>query len=132
MDQEKKKEKLREYLVCRGRLERKCEEARRWRSLAQGAEPDLSNRLKVTVMEIDAECEALAGRTQRARGQLMAALEGLEDSRLRELLEAYYVEGKTTDQICRERGWSRRYVLRLRGEAIRKVFGQVQKSAEKC
>ena len=44
-------------------------------------------------MEIDAECEALAGRTQRARGQLMAALEGLEDSRLRELLEAYYVEG---------------------------------------
>ena len=122
MDQEKKKEKLREYLVCRGRLERKCEEAGRWRSLAQGAEPDLSNRLKVTVMEIDAECEALADRTQRARGQLIAALEAMKDLRLREILEAYYVEGKSTDQICREKGWSRRYVLRLRGEAIGKIF----------
>ena len=81
-------------------------------------------------MEIDAECEALAGRTQRARGQLMAALEGLEDSRLRELLEAYYVEGKTTDQICRERGWSRRYVLRLPpwtpGEGQRVRWGAVR------
>lgn len=118
MTLEEKKERLRAYTSQMVRLERKCEEAARWASLAETGEPDGSNPLKITVIQIRDECEQLAEQVKRLRQQLIFAFEQLPGSRYRDVLEMYYLQGMNTTQIGRMRGWSGRYVRRLRSEAI--------------
>lgn len=121
MDLYEKKRKLREYNIMLGRLERKCEDAGRWACMAENGEPDGSNRIKSTALDIRAECERLAEKTNVLRLRLSKALELMPNERRRQVLEFYYLNGFDTSHICDETGWSKRYVQQLHSEAIKEL-----------
>lgn len=121
MNIEQKKDRLLEYVAQLGRLERKCEEVARWDSLAEAGEPDSSNNIKVTAIQIRSECETLAKHVQTLRSRLVVALGCLQDARQREVLELYYLNASTTHDIQLAKGWSSRYIRRLRTEAIKSL-----------
>lgn len=118
---EEQKRRLDEYNVQMGRLERKCEEAARWTSMAEGGEADSSNRIKVTAMQMRSECEDMAEHVRQLRAQLVSAFEQVTDARQREVLELYYLQGRSTKDIQSLRVWSSRYIRRLRTEAIQSL-----------
>lgn len=121
MNLEQKKDRLLEYAAQLGRLERKCEEVARWDSLAEAGEPDSSNNIKVTAIQIRSECEVLAKNVQALRSRLVAALNCLRDARQREVLELYYLNTSTTHDIQLAKGWSSRYIRQLRTKAIQSL-----------
>lgn len=121
MDYSQKKEKLREYIVALGRLERKCEDASRWAAMAENGEPDGSNRIKSAALDAREDCERLAGQANDLRLQLSGALERMPTERRRQVLEYYYLNGFSTSRICTETGWSKRYIQQLHSEAIREL-----------
>lgn len=121
MNKDQKIEKVRAYIITLGRLQRKCEEAARWDSMSEGCELDGSNLMKTTSIQIRAECEQLAAKTNALRQCLASALEQMPNERRREVLELFYLSGLGTAQICQRTGWSKQYVLRLRSEALEEL-----------
>ena len=57
----------------------------------------------------------------RIKRQAIAAIDAVEDARYRELLELYYIDGKTWEQVAERMGYDRRWVTRLHGMALQKV-----------
>ena len=53
--------------------------------------------------------------------QAIAAIDAVDDARYRELLELYYIDGKTWEQVAERMGYDRRWVTRLHGMALQKV-----------
>ena len=102
MDRKEKQRRAQRYLLALARLERKCEEAARWESIAEGS----------------AECEELTRQVQELRGDLMRAIGGMNNEKYREVLEALYLAGDSVEDFCRQKGWSRRYVVNLKAQAL--------------
>lgn len=103
MTLEEKKNKLRKYAIAIDRLARKCREADRWDSMAEGTggivqagrrrgEPDV---IKETAIAVRQECEQLASEANDLRRELVTALDQVADDERRELLERKYLEGKS-------------------------------------
>ena len=120
MEQEKKKELLMEYLLLMERLEHTCQEARRWRELSRWAETEASGSIKTTAIQLAEECEELAWRTNQARKRLRRKIDQIRSPRLRELLEALYLEGIPQEEFRARKGYSKGYFRQLRGQAIQR------------
>ena len=127
MTLEEKKNKLRKYAIANDRLARKCREADRWDSMAEGTggivqagrrrgEPDV---IKETAIAVRQECEQLASEANDLRRELVTALDQVADDERRELLERKYLEGKSNAQLSAEYGVCERTVRRRLGTAIR-------------
>ena len=50
--------------------------------------------------------------------RLGAAIRAVEDDRLSEVLELYYIDGFTWDQVAERMGLDKRWVFRLHGRAL--------------
>ncbi len=118
MDRKEKQRRAQRYLLALARLERKCEEAARWESIAEGSDPGGRNQVKVAALHIRAECEELTRQVQELRGDLMRAIGGMNNEKYREVLEALYLTGDSVADFCRQKGWSRRYVVNLKAQAL--------------
>ncbi len=118
MNRKEKQRRAQRYLLALARLERKCEEAARWESIAEGSDPGGGNQVKVAALHIRAECEELTRQVQELRGDLMRALEQMQTERLREVLEWCYLSGRPLSKICEQKGWSFRYGYQVRSEAL--------------
>ena len=118
MDRKEKQRRAQRYLLALARLERKCEEAARWESIAEGSDPGGKNQVKVAALHIRAECEELTRQVQELRGDLMRAIGGMNNEKYREVLEALYLAGDSVEDFCRQKGWARRYVVNLKAQAL--------------
>ena len=118
MNRKEKQRRAQRYLLALARLERKCEEAARWESIAEGSDPGGRNQVKVAALHIRAECEELTRQVQELRGDLMRAIGGMNNEKYREVLEALYLTGDSVADFCRQKGWSRRYVVNLKAQAL--------------
>ncbi len=118
MNRKEKQRRAQRYLLALARLERKCEEAARWESIAEGSDPGGKNQVKVAALHIRAECEELTRQVQELRGDLMRAIGGMNNEKYREVLEALYLAGDSVADFCRQKGWSRRYVVNLKAQAL--------------
>ena len=121
MNLEEKKEKLRAYQLTVARLERKCEEAARWDSLARAGEEAGTSRIRTTALQLRDECEQLAVKANVLRLRLTTALDQLPDPVQRELLEVYYLSGISTRGLAARNGWSERYTRRMLAAAVNQL-----------
>lgn len=71
---------------------------------------DLEKRLNAEIREM---C-----RTKQAA---LDAIDAVEEANLREVLELYYLDGYTWDQVAQTMGYDRRHVTRLHGIALGKI-----------
>lgn len=131
-NQEKKKALLKYQLTVReaGRLE---EEIQRWRSRAEKttavmklvpAGSDAGRSLETAVEQINELAEQLGKRRQEAvqlRQMVEAAIDGVEDERLRDLLRMRYIDDDTWEQIAVKMDYSFRQVTRMHGCALEKI-----------
>ena len=118
MNRKEKQRRAQRYLLALARLERKCEEAARWESIAEGSDLGGKNQVKVAALHIRAECEELTCQVQELRGDLMRAIGGMNNEKYREVLEALYLAGDSVADFCRQKGWSKRYTLQLKARAL--------------
>lgn len=128
MTLEEKKNKLRKYVIAMDRLARKCREADRWDSMAEGTGKGLlqaggqrggPDAIKETAISVRQECEQLASEVNSLRRELMGALALVSDDERREILERKYLEGKSNAQLSVEYGVCERTIRRRLGTAIR-------------
>ena len=57
----------------------------------------------------------------RVKQSAMDVIDRVEEARLREVLELYYIDGFTWDQVAQRMGLDLRWVFRLHGRALLKV-----------
>lgn len=114
------------------KLERRSDEARRWREMASRASGsvvtigngspgqrgnDIGGML-ATAEGIHQECDELAALAGSYRAELRAALALLPNPRHRDLLEAVYIDGKTVERIAGELNRSAKTVANQIGLAV--------------
>lgn len=121
--------KMRQYLLARDRLQRKCEEANRWQSIRaeltalRGARPDGRNRSgggqEDALLELREELERAALETRELRRELQEALAQMPDGDLRGLLEERYLVGRSKRELMEHYYLSERSLRRRLGQAVR-------------
>lgn len=121
--------KLRQYLLARDRLQRKCEEANRWQSIRaeltvlRGARPDGRSRSgggqEDAFLELREELEHAALETRELRRELQEALAQMPDGDLRGLLEERYLVGRSKRELMEHYYLSERSLRRRLGQAVR-------------
>lgn len=130
MTSQQKKESLLKYREAIREAERLENEMRRWRSRAEKVTAALkmtpsggpgSRSLEDAVDCIDALAVQLGAAQRRAvdlRRGIEAAINQVEDGRLRELLRRRYIDGDTWESIAVKMDYSYMHVCRLHGDAL--------------
>ena len=133
MTSQQKKESLLKYREAIREAERLENEMRRWRSRAEKVTAALkmtpsggpgSRSLEDAVDCIDALAVQLGAAQRRAvdlRRGIEAAINQVEDGRLRELLRRRYINGDTWEKVAAAMGYQYRWVLALHARAISEI-----------
>ena len=58
------------------------------------------------------------------------AIDQVEEARLREVLELYYIDGYTWEQVAQRMGYDKSWVFRLHGRALQRI--EVPEEGETC
>lgn len=78
---------------------------------------ETADRLLALERKVNARIRELCDLKEKA----MALIEGVEEPRLREVLELYYIDGLTWEQAARRMGYSVRNVTYLHGVALQRI-----------
>lgn len=73
------------------------------------------------VIELERRVNARIREMVRQKQAAMDAIDRVEEARLREVLELYYLDGYTWEQVAEQMGMSDRHVKRLHGVALLRV-----------
>lgn len=73
------------------------------------------------LIELEKRVNARIREMCRYKRAAMDAIDRVEEARLREVLELYYIDGFTWDQVAERMGTDIRWVYRLHGKALMKV-----------
>ena len=73
------------------------------------------------LMELERDVNARVRDMCRLKRLAQGAIDRVEDARYRELLELYYIDGYTWEQVAETMEYDVRHVTRLHGEALLKV-----------
>lgn len=73
------------------------------------------------VIELEKRVNARIREMVRQKQAAMDAIDRVEEARLREVLELYYLDGYTWEQVAEQMGMSDRHVKRLHGVALLRV-----------
>lgn len=73
------------------------------------------------VIELEKRVNARIREMVRHKQAAMDAIDAVEESRLREVLELYYIDGLTWDKVAETMQLDRRWVTRLHGKALLKI-----------
>lgn len=73
------------------------------------------------VIELEKRVNARIREMVRHKQAAMDAIDAVEESRLREVLELYYIDGLTWDKVAETMQLDRRWVTRLHGRALLEI-----------
>ena len=127
---EDKKRELCRYRLLVQRIERKKQERQRWLDIGTKITPIYSDMPKSAVESNKVEqagmeraqiagelAQDICGLAKEKR-RIEEAISGVEDERLRLILEKHYIDGLTFEQIAENMGYSWRYIMILKKEAL--------------
>lgn len=78
---------------------------------------DTANALIDLEMQMNARIREMC----KLKRLAMEAIEAVEEARYREVLELYYLDGFTWEQVAEQMGYDLRWIYRLHGRALRKI-----------
>ena len=73
------------------------------------------------LIELEKRVNARIRELVRLKHAAMDAIDRVEDARLREVLELYYLDGYTWDRVAETMETDKRWVFRLHGKALQKI-----------
>ena len=73
------------------------------------------------LIELEKMVNARVREMCRIKRLAMEAIESVDDMRYREVLELYYLDGFTWEQVAQQMGYDVRHITRLHGKALLKV-----------
>lgn len=127
---EKKKRSLKRYkknLACIGRLEDKLalldERIKSVKTpslsgMPRGGTPITSADLIADKIELEERIERLKRKKSDLKRQILEEIDSLEDPRYCEILEAFFIDCLSLDDIADQEGYTVRHVYRLYSEAV--------------
>ena len=74
-----------------------------------------------TLIELERVVNARIREMCRVKRLAMEAIEAVEEMRLREVLELYYLDGYTWEKVAETMGYDVRHITRLHGKALLKI-----------
>lgn len=72
-------------------------------------------------LDIAAHCSELGREAQKAKDEILEAIDSLEELEQRRVLRLKYVDGKTYQQIADHLHYSKRQIYRIHGRALKRV-----------
>lgn len=127
---EKKKRSLKRYrknLACVNRLEEKLvlldERIEGLKSpnlsgMPRGGTPISIDELISDKIELEKRIKRLKIKKKNLKSEILEEIDSLDDPRYCEILEAFFIECKTLDDIAEDEGYTLRHVYRLYSEAV--------------
>ena len=73
------------------------------------------------LIELEQRVNARTRELVRCKLAAIDAIDAVEEARLREVLELYYIDGMTWEQVAQRMGLDLRWVFRLHGKALQKI-----------
>lgn len=129
----KKKRSLKRYrnnLACIGRLEEKLtlldERIKSVRSpnysgMPRGGTPVTIEELLSDKVDLEKRIDRLKVKNKKVKDQILEEIDSLEDSRYCEILEAYFIDCMSMEDIAEEMGYSTRWAYDLYSEAVEEL-----------
>jgi predicted DNA-binding protein YlxM (UPF0122 family) len=129
----KKKRSLKRYrnnLACIGRLEEKLtlldERIKSVRSpnysgMPRGGTPVTIEELLSDKVDLEKRIDKLKVKNKKVKDQILEEIDSLEDPRYCEILEAYFIDCMSMEDIAEEMGYSTRWAYDLYSEAVEEL-----------
>lgn len=127
---ESKKRSFRRYrknLSLIDRLEKKLEllelrisspRSPKFSDMPRGGKPVTTEELILEKIELEDRIKRLRNKGRNIKTDILAEIDTLEDDRYAEVLESYFIDGYTIEEIADIKGYSTRHVYKLYADAI--------------
>lgn len=121
-EEQKKRAFLSVYQEAERTMELKLRElrrVRRWSEELRTLAPRDQNAAKDRIRSVEMELDSAVAHWSRRRRSVAAAIDGVNDPHLREILTRRYLHGEPLGQIADAMHYSQRHVMRLHRDALR-------------
>lgn len=127
---ERKKRSLKRYkknLACIGRLEEKLNllderiksvKSPNYSGMPRGGTPVTIEELLSDKIELEERIKRLKGKSKNLKRDILEEIDSLEDPRYCEVLEVFFIECLSLEEIAENEGYTIRHVYRLYSEAV--------------
>lgn len=127
---EKKKRSLKRYkknLACINRLEDKLKilderitsvKSPNYSGMPRGGIPVSNEELLTDKIELEERIKRLKVKSKNLKNEILEEIDSLEDPRYCEVLEAFFIENISLEDIAENEGYTTRHVYRLYSEAV--------------
>ena len=127
---EKKKRSLKRYkknLSCIERLEAKLEtldtrmtsvRSPKLSDMPRGGQPVTTEDMILEKIELEERIERLKAKSKKLRSETLEEIDRVEDPRYSEILEGFFIECKSLEEIAENTGYTIRHVYRLYSEGV--------------
>jgi DNA-directed RNA polymerase specialized sigma subunit len=128
-----KKRSLKRYrynLACIDRLEEKLNlldakiksvRSPNYSGMPRGGTPVTIEELLSDKVDLEKRIKRLKDKSKKVKDQIVEEIDSLEDPRYCEILEAYFIDRMSIEDIAEEMGYSTRWVYDLYSEAVEKL-----------
>lgn len=90
----------------------------KYSDMPRGGTPVTVEDLILDKAELEERIERLRAKGRDLRSEIMAEIDTLEDTRYAEVLESFFIDGYTLEEIADNEGYTVRHVYRLYSEAV--------------
>ena len=90
----------------------------KYSDMPRGGTPVTVEDLILDKAELEERIERLRAKGKGLRSEILAEIDTLEDTRYAEVLESFFIDGYTLEEIADNEGYTVRHVYRLYSEAI--------------
>ena len=127
---EKKKRSLKRYkknLSCIERLEAKLEtldtrmtsvRSPKLSDMPRGGQPVTTEDMILEKIELEERIERLKAKSKTLRSETLEEIDRVEDPRYSEILEGFFIDCKSLEEIAENTGYTIRHVYRLYSEGV--------------
>ena len=127
---EKKKRSLKRYRknrACIGRLEEKyillderikSVKSPNYSGMPRGGQPVTLDELISDKLELENRIKRLKKKGQKLKSEILEEIDSLEDPRYCEILEAFFIDCLSLEDIAENEGYTLRHIYRLYSEAV--------------
>lgn len=127
---EKKKRSLKRYkknLSCIERLESKLEtldtrmtsvRSPKLSDMPRGGQPVTTEDMILEKIELEERIERLKAKSKKLRSETLEEIDRVEDPRYSEILEGFFIDCKSLEEIAENTGYTIRHVYRLYSEGV--------------
>lgn len=127
---EKKKRSLKRYkknLSCIERLEAKLDQIEtrmtsvrspKLSDMPRGGTPVTIEDLIADKIELEERIDRLKRKSRKLRSEILEEIDRVDDTRYSEVLESFFIDCKTLEDIAEEMGYTDRHIYRLYSEGV--------------